>query len=289
MDTHLVDGTYELFRYFFGAPSHRNADGEEVAAVRGVVGTILQLIDDGATHVGVATDHVVSSFRNELYAGYKTDEGMDPAILGQFGLLEDALRALGVVVWPMVEHEADDAMASGARLAASDPRVDRVWICTPDKDLGQCVGGKIVQYDRRKQLLFDAAAVEAKFGVPPSSIPDYLALVGDTADGFPGLPGFGAHTASTLLARYGTIDAIPTDPSQWDVTVRGVAKLAATLVERAEDAALFRRIATVVDDLALFDDVETLRWRGPTDSFAAMADRLDADRLVARAAKLAAR
>ena len=289
MDTHLVDGTYELFRYFFGAPSHRNSAGEEVAAVRGVVGTILQLIDDGATHVGVATDHVVSSFRNELYADYKTDEGMDPAILGQFGLLEDALRALGVVVWPMVDHEADDAMASGARLAAADPRVERVWICTPDKDLGQCVGGKVVQYDRRKQRLFDAAAVEAKFGVPPSSIPDYLALVGDTADGFPGLPGFGARTASTLLASYGTIDAIPADATAWDVTVRGAAKLAATLVERAEDAVLFKRIATVVDDLDLFDDVETLRWNGPTDSFAAMADRLDAERLVARANKLAAR
>ena len=289
MDTHLVDGTYELFRYFFGAPSHHNSAGEEVAAVRGVVGTILQLIDDGATHVGVATDHVVSSFRNELYAGYKTDEGMDPAILGQFGLLEDALRALGVVVWPMVEHEADDAMASGARLAAADPRVRQVWICTPDKDLGQCVGGKIVQYDRRKQLLFDGAAVEAKFGVPPASIPDYLALVGDTADGFPGLPGFGARTAATLLARYGRFDAIPADPTEWDVTVRGATKLAATLAERAEDAALFKRIATVVDDIALFDDVETLRWRGPTDSFPAMADRLDAERLVARAAKLAPR
>ena len=289
MDVHLVDGTYELFRYFYGAPSHVTEVGEEVAAVRGVVGTVLQLIDDGATHIGVATDHVVTSFRNDLYAGYKTGEGMDPIILGQFGLLEEALESVGVVVWPMVDHEADDAMASAARSAATDDRVERVWICTPDKDLGQCVGGKIVQYDRRKEKLFDTAAVEEKFGVPPASIPDYLALVGDSADGFPGLPGFGARTAATLLARYGTIDAIPEDAADWDVTVRGATKLVATLQERAEDAVLFRRIATVVDDLELFGDVEELRWTGPTAGFTAMAERLDATRLVARAAKLTTR
>lgn len=289
MDVHLIDGTYELFRYFYGAPSHVTDRGEEVAAVRGVAGTILQLIDDGATHIGVATDHVVESFRNDLYDGYKSGEGMDPVILGQFGLLEEMLRALGVTVWPMIEHEADDALASAAHLAASDGRVDRVWICTPDKDLGQCVGGKIVQYDRRKQKLFDSDAVEAKFGVPPESIPDYLGLVGDSADGFPGLAGFGARTASTLLAEYRTIDAIPTDPATWSVKVRGAAKLADTLASHAEDAALFKHIATVVSDLELFDSVDELRWQGPTDDFAAMADRLDATRLVARADKLAAR
>ncbi len=285
MDVHLIDGTYELFRYFYGAPSHMNATGEEVAAVRGVVGTVLQVIEDGATHIGVATDAVVSSFRNDLYAGYKTDEGMDPIILGQFGLLDDALAALGVAVWPMIEHEADDALASAARAAAADPRVERVLICTPDKDLGQCVGGKIVQVDRRKGLTFDADAVTAKFGVPPHSIPDYLALVGDTADGFPGIPGFGAKTAATLLARYGSIDAIPDDPETWDVKVRAAAKLAATLRDQRADAELFRRIATVVSDLTLFDDVDELRWTGPRDEFAVMADRLDAPRLVTRATR----
>lgn len=283
MDVHLIDGTYELFRYFYGAPSHLTDAGEEVAAVRGVAGSMLGLVIDGATHVGVATDHVVRSFRNDLYDGYKTGDDVDPAILGQFGLLEEALRAAGFVVWPMVEHEADDGMASAARLAAADDRVKRVWICTPDKDLGQSVGGKVVQYDRRKSLLFDAAAVEEKFGVPPAAIPDYLALVGDSADGFPGLPGFGAKTTAVLLARYGSIAAIPPDAADWDVPVRGAAKLAATLVERADDAALFRRIATVVDDVRLFDDVATLQWTGPTESFPAMADRLDAQRLVTQA------
>lgn len=285
MDVHLIDGTYELFRYFYGAPSHVNGDGDEIAAVRGVVGSLLSLIADGATHVGVATDHVVRSFRNDLYPGYKTDEGMDPAILGQFGLLEDALEAAGFVVWPMTDHEADDGMASAARLAAADERVTKVWICTPDKDLGQCVGGKIGQYDRRKDVRFDADAVTAKFGVSPRAIPDYLALVGDSADGFPGLPGFGAKTAATLLTRYGSIAAIPADPADWDVTVRGAAKLAATLVDQADEAALFRRIATVVDDLPLFDDVASLRWVGPTEAFPAMVERLDAPRLVTQAAR----
>ena len=289
MDVHLIDGTYELFRYFYGAPSHVTDAGQEVAAVRGVVGSLLTLVDEGATHVGVATDHVVTSFRNDLYEGYKTDEGMDPAIMSQFGLLEEALAAAGFVVWPMVEQEADDGLASAARLAAADDRVDRVWICTPDKDLGQCVGGKVVQFDRRKGLRSGPAEVEAKFGVPPAAIPDYLGLVGDTADGFPGLPGFGAKTAAALLSRYGTIDAIPADPAAWDVTVRGAAKLASTLAEHAEDAALFRRIATVVDDLPLFDDVESLRWRGPTDRFAELAERLDATRLVARSHAVAER
>lgn len=283
MDVHLIDGTYELFRYFYGAPSHVTDAGEEVAAVRGVVGSMLGLVIDGATHIGIATDHVVRSFRNDLYAGYKTGEDMDPAILGQFGLLEETLGAAGFVVWPMVEHEADDAMASAARLAAADDRVGRVWICTPDKDLGQCVAGKVLQYDRRKSVRFDAAAVEEKFGVPPAAIPDYLALVGDSADGFPGLPGFGAKTAATLLARYGSVAAIPANADDWDVPVRGAAKLAATLVNQADDAALFRRIATVVDDLTLFDDVAALRWTGPTEAFAALADRLDATRLVAQA------
>jgi len=289
MDVHLVDGTYELFRYYFALPSHVTAAGEEVAAARGVVGTVLQLLEGGATHIGVATDHVIESFRNDLYAGYKSSEGVEPAILGQFGLLEEALEALGVVVWPMVDHEADDALASAAASAAADPSVDRVLICTPDKDLGQCVGGKVVQLDRRKDAVSGVDEVRAKFGVPPESIPDYLGLVGDSADGFPGLPGWGAKSAAAVLARYGHLEAIPADVADWDIALRGAGKLAATLAEHLDDAVLFRYIATTVADLPVLDDVAALRWTGPAPSFPARCERLDAVNLVDRAARAAAR
>ena len=240
MKVHLVDGTYELFRHFFGAPPHRNEAGQEVAAVRGVLGSVLQLLEEGATHVGVATDHVIESFRNDMWAGYKTGDGVDPDLKSQFWPLEDALAALGVFVWPMVELEADDALASAAAVAGDDARVDQVVICTPDKDLGQCVRERhVVQLDRRKNLLIDESGVVAKFGIPPASIPDYLALVGDSADGFPGLSGWGAKSAATLLARWGHIEDIPPGAGDWDVTVRGAAKLAVTLQNDFDRALLF--------------------------------------------------
>ena len=268
MKVHLVDGTYELFRHFFGAPPHRTAAGHEVAAVRGVVGSVLQLLGEGATHVGVATDHVIESFRNDLWPGYKTGEGVDPELWSQAWPLETALTALGVLVWPMVELEADDALASGAAVAASDPEVEQVIICTPDKDLGQCVRGtRVVQLDRRKDVLIDEDGVTAKFGVGPASIPDYLALVGDSADGFPGLAGWGAKSAATVLARWHHLEDIPADPGRWDVTVRGAAKLAVTLQEGRDDARLFKDLATLRVDPALLGGVDDLRWRGPTPDF----------------------
>src|SRR6478672_12654807 len=283
MQVHLVDGTYELFRYFFALPSHVTDDGREVAATRGVVGSVLQILEGGATHVGVATDHVIESFRNDLFRGYKTGAGVDPTLLGQFTLVEDVLTAAGVVVWPMVEFEADDALGAAAVVAAADKRVERVWICTPDKDLGQCVGGKVVQLDRRHNVTSDAAAVEAKFGVPPGSIPDYLALVGDTADGFPGLPGWGAKSAAAVLARYGRLEDIPAIDLNWEVDVRGARKLAATLRANFDDALLFRRIATLARDAPVSSTVEDLRWTGPTERFAELCDWLDAPRLAERA------
>jgi 5'-3' exonuclease len=289
MKVHLVDGTYELFRHFYGAPPHRNEAGEEVAAVRGVLGSVLQLLAEGATHVGVATDHVIESFRNELWPGYKTGEGVDPDLWSQAGPLEDALRALGVSVWAMVELEADDALASAAAVAADDPAVDQVIICTPDKDLGQCVSGRrVVQLDRRKDLLIDEDGVVAKFGVGPGSIPDYLALVGDSADGFPGLAGWGAKSAATLLSRWTTLEDIPADPADWDVTVRGAAKLAATLRDDMTHARLFKDLATLRVDRSLLGKAEDLRWTGPTPDFSATCARLDADAMVRRAEKVAA-
>jgi 5'-3' exonuclease len=288
MDVHLVDGTYEIFRYHFAMPSHVTSDGREVAATRGVVGSMLSLLEDGATHVGIATDHVIESFRNDLWAGYKSSAGMPPELLGQFGLLEDVLWAAGFTVFPMVEYEADDAMGAAAAVAAADPRVDRVWICTPDKDLGQCVvGDRVVQLDRRKGAMIDAAGVEARFGVPPASIPDYLALVGDSADGFPGLPGWGAKSASGVLAAFGHLEDIPTAATDWGVSVRGAAKLAATLRADFELALLFRRIATIERDAPTITDVEQLRWTGPTDELVALAASLDAPNLAARAERLA--
>jgi 5'-3' exonuclease len=288
MKVHLVDGTYELFRHFFGAPPHRNAAGQEVAAARGVVSSVLQMLGEGATHVGVATDHVIESFRNDLWPGYKTGAGIDPDLWSQAWPLEEALAALGVVVWAMVDDEADDALASAAAVADDDAGVEQVLICTPDKDLGQCVRGtRVVQLDRRKDQLIDEEGVIAKFGVPPGSIPDYLALVGDSADGFPGLPGWGAKSAATVLARWGHVEDIPANPADWEVTVRGAAKLSAALVDGFADALLFKRLATLRVEPSLLADVDQLRWTGPTDAFADVAAVLDAPSLVKRAEALA--
>ncbi len=289
IQVHLIDGTYELFRHFFGVPSHVNQQGREVAAVRGVLSSVLSLLADGATHVGVATDHVIESFRNDMWPGYKTGAGVDPVLLGQFGLLEEALFAMGVVVWPMVTLEADDAMASAAAVAAADPDVERVVICTPDKDLGQCVvGTRVVQMDRRKGVVTDEAGVRAKFGVGPASIPDYLALVGDSADGFPGLPGWGAKTTAAVLARYEHLEAIPDAPGQWDVPIRGVAGLAVTLAAQRDLALLFRDLATLRTSPPVLDQVEELRWTGPRREFTELCDRvLDSSSLAGRAGGLA--
>jgi 5'-3' exonuclease len=287
MDVHLVDGTYELFRYHF-APNNRDA---ERGATVGVVSTLLQMVADGATHIGVATDHIIESFRNDLWPGYKSSAGMPRELLAQFPVVELAMEAAGFVVWPQVTHEADDGMAAGAVMAAADDRVERVVICTPDKDLGQCVGGKVVQLDRRKGVYFDAAGVQERLGVPPASIPDLLALVGDTADGFPGLPGWGAKSAAAVLRRWGHLEDIPADPITWDAGVRGAAKLNAVLRSDFELALLFRRIATVETDAPVSATVDELRWTGPPDedAFAAVADRLGAPNLATRARSLAAR
>ncbi|MHB8465195.1 MAG: 5'-3' exonuclease [Acidimicrobiales bacterium] len=289
MKVHLVDGTYELFRHFYGMPEEVRGTSR-LGGVRGVVDSLLYMLEEGATHVGVATDHVIESFRNQLWPGYKSSEGMDPAILAQFGPLELALRAFGVAVWAMTEVEADDALASAAAVAADDPAVEQVLICTPDKDLAQCVRGtRVVQYDRRKRVLFDEAGVIEKFGVPPESIPDWLALVGDSSDGFPGLPGWGAKTAAAVLAAHGHIASIPEHPGQWLASVRGAAKLASVLVDGKEAAELFLDLATLRIDRSLLDGVDSLTWRGPTEDFAAVADELGAPGLVARAQSLAKR
>jgi 5'-3' exonuclease len=288
MRVHLVDGTYELFRYHFALPSHLTADGQEVAATRGVAGSMLQMLEEGATHVGIATDHVIPSFRNELYEPYKSGEGIEEELISQFPLVEELLVALGFVVFPMIEFEADDALGAAAMIAAADRRVDEVLICTPDKDLGQCVGGKVVQLDRRKGVRYDPDGVREKFGVSPQSIPDYLALVGDTADGFPGLPGWGAKSAATVLARYGRLEDIPLDSHDWDVDVRSASKLALTLKHQFDDALLFRVIATIQTDAPTMDSVDELQWSGPTPDLAEVAERLDAHRLIERAERLAA-
>jgi 5'-3' exonuclease len=288
VQVHLVDGTYELFRqYLAPRPGHRDANGIEVGATRAVVGSVLGMLESGATHVGVASDHIVESFRNDLWDGYKTGEGLDPDLFGQFEIMEDALRALGVAVWAMVELEADDALASAAKVAAKDRRVKQVIICTPDKDLGQCVGGKVVQLDRRKETLLDAEGVKDKFGVPPESIPDWLALVGDNADGFPGLPGFGAKSAAAVLTRYRHIEKIPDDGRLWDVPgLRGADRLAATLAAGREVAALFKVLATLRTD-ADVGTVDDWEWTGPTKEFRAWSERFDQPRLLQRAEKLA--
>ena len=275
MNVHLIDGTYELFRHYHALPSAKDAQGMEVAAVRGVVTSILNMVNEGATHLGVATDHVIESFRNDLWPGYKTGEGIDPDLLAQFPLLEEALIALGVAVWPMVDFEADDALAAAASKAADDPRVERVIICTPDKDLAQCVRGtRIVQFDRRKRIMRDEAGVVAKFGVKPESIPDYLALVGDAADGFPGLPGWGARSAAAVLARFIHFETIPPDWREWHVNVASPARLAMTLEKERDRAFLFRDLATLRTDIDLFQSVDDLNWQGPAAAFKAMAARL---------------
>jgi 5'-3' exonuclease len=279
MEVHLIDGTYELFRHYYAVPSALDANGIEVGAVRGVVGSVLGLINRGATHVAVATDHVIESFRNELWPAYKTGEGIDPALLAQFPLLEDALDALGVVVWPMVEFEADDALAAAAARAAEDPAVDRVIICTPDKDLAQCVRGtRVVQLNRRTNAIMDEAGVVKKFGVSPASIPDYLALVGDSADGYPGLPGWGAKSSAAVLARFRKLEAIPPDWRDWRVNAKNAASLALTLERERDRAWLFRDLATLRTEITLFDSVEDLRWKKATDRFAMFAARLDSAR-----------
>lgn len=289
-DVHLVDGTYELFRYHFAVPSHVTAEGVEVAAARGVLGSMLGLVADGATHVGVATDRVIESFRNDLFAGYKTGESTPPELFAQFPLLEAALEAAGFVVFGMVEHEADDALGAAAVQAAADPRVGRVLVCTPDKDLAQVVddGAGIVQVDRRREAVYDRAAVVAKFGVEPASIPDWLALVGDTADGIPGLPGWGAKSSAAVLARYGHLEDIPDDPDDWDVAVRGAAKLGAALAGARDDALLYRHLATLDLTAPVMADVEDLRWTGPADHLEALCAHLDAPRAAERARRLAA-
>jgi 5'-3' exonuclease len=249
LEVYLIDGTYELFRHYYALPSARDKDGREIAAVRGVLASVLGMIKGGATHIAVATDHVIESFRNELWPGYKTGEGIDADLLAQFPLLEETLSAAGVVVWPMVEFEADDALAAAALAAARDARVERVIICTPDKDLAQCVRGtRVVQLDRRTRVTRDEAGVIQKFGVAPSSIPDYLALVGDAADGYPGLPGWGAKSTAAVLAKFGHIESIPTDWREWHVNAANASTLAATLSRERDQALLFRTLATLRTD-----------------------------------------
>lgn len=283
LEVHLVDGTYELFRHYYALPPARDQDGREVAAVRGVLASVLGMVSNGATHVAVATDHVIESFRNELWPGYKTGDGIDSDLLSQFPLLEEVLASAGFVVWPMVEFEADDALAAGAVASAGDERVERVIVCTPDKDLAQCVRGtRIVQLDRRARVTRDEAGVIQKFGVPPESIPDYLALVGDASDGFPGLPGWGPKSSAAVLAKFGHLEAIPQDWREWRVNATNAGSLAATLSRERDHAMLFRTLATLRTDIALFDNVDQLRWNGPTPGFEALAARLDAAGKTAR-------
>jgi len=276
LNVHLVDGTYELFRHYHALPSARDRDGMDVAAVRGVLRSILGMINAGATHIAVATDHVIESFRNRLWADYKTSAGIEPSLLAQFSLLEDTLSAAGVVVWPMVEFEADDALAAGAMAAARDKQVEQVIICTPDKDLAQCVRGKrIVQLNRRTRATRDEAGVIEKFGVHPASVPDYLALVGDAADGYPGLPGWGSKSAAAVLSKFGHLESVPANWRDWQADVANPVTLANTLSSRHALALLFRKLATLQTDMELFDSVDSLRWKGPTASFQEFGARLD--------------
>ena len=284
---HLIDGTYELFRHFYGQRDEKTRTG--TAAVRGVLSTVLQQIQDGGSHIAVATDHVIESFRNRMWTGYKTSAGMDPELLAVFPLLEDALMAMGVATFAMTELEADDALATVAAIAAEDPSVEQVVIWTPDKDLGQCVreDERVIQVDRRAGKVINADGVREKFGVDPASIPDFLALVGDSADGFPGLPGFGAKSAAALLKHYKHIEAIPDAVGQWEVTLRGGGTLAATLAEHRELVGLFKELATLRIDRTLLDDVKELEWYGPTPELASVATQFDGVNIVARAHTLA--
>src|SRR3984893_4413677 len=284
MDVHLIDGTYELFRHFFALPSAVDVNGQEIGAVRGVLTSVLSMIERGATHIGVATDHVVESVRNDLYPLYKTSEGVPSELLSQFPILEAALEAMGVVVWPMVEYEADDALASAAIKAANYNRVKQVLICTPDKDLAQCVAGtRVVQLDRRRDILRDEAGVVAKFGVKPQSIPDYLAVVGDNADGFPGLTGWGAKAAALTLSQYPHLEDIPKDWRKWDPSIRKARLLSESLFNAWSDALLFRNLATLRLDAPVFHTVEDLRWKGPLPNFEDHCQRMKSADLVRRA------
>jgi len=283
---HLLDGTYELFRHFYAMPRQQDRTGHEVAAIIGVLGSVLGMLESDTTHLGVATDHVIESFRNELWAGYKTSAGIEPDLMAQFHPLEGALRTLGVVVWAMEEFEADDALAAAARVAADSKAVEQVIICTPDKDLSQCVRGqRVVQLDRRKRELRDEKGVVARFGVGPASIPDYLALVGDSADGFPGIPGWGEKASGTVLGRYAHLEKIPASHTQWEVAVRGAARLAAALQEQLELAILFRKLATLRTDVPV-GTVDDLRWRGPTPEFERVAQQLGMPGLWDRARRI---
>jgi 5'-3' exonuclease len=285
MDVYLIDGTYELFRYFFAVPSAKDVSGQEVGAVRGVLASVLSMIEHGATHLGVATDHVVESFRNDLYPGYKTSEGVDLELLSQFPILEETLAAMGVVVWPMVEFEADDALASAAAKAAQDDSVGQVFICTPDKDLGQSVVGKrVVQLDRRRDIVRDEAGVREKFGVQPQSIPDYLAVVGDSADGFPGVSGWGQKAAAQVLSQYPHLEDIPKDWREWHPSIRKARGLSESLFSAWDDALLFRTLATLRLDVPVFDTVDDLRWKGPRPNFEEQCRRMKSPDLLRRAA-----
>ena len=284
MNVHLIDGTYELFRHFFGVPPAADVSGQEIGAVRGVLASVLSMIERGATHIGVATDHVVESFRNKLYPGYKTSEGVAPELLSQFPILEEALEAMGVMVWAMVYFEADDALASAAGKAAQDHHVRQVLICTPDKDLSQCVvGSRVVQLDRRRDVLRDEAGVVARFGVMPQSIPDFLAVVGDSADGFPGVPGWGLKAAALTLSQYPHLEDIPKDWRDWHLSIRRARLLSESLRNSWNDALLFRTLATLRLDVPVFDTVEDLRWKGPRPNFEEYCHRMKSPDLLRRA------
>ncbi len=284
MDVHLIDGTYELFRHFYAVPAALDGNGREIGAVRGVLRSVLSMIERGATHLGVATDHVVESFRNELYAGYKTSEGVPETLLSQFPILEEALDAMGVMVWPMVYYEADDALASAAAKAARDDRVRQVILCTPDKDLGQSVvGTRVVQLDRRRDLLRDEAGVVAKFGVQPQSIPDYLGVLGDSADGFPGVPGWGEKAAAATLSRYLHLESIPKDWQDWHPSIGNARRLSTSLFNCWDDALLFRTLATLRLDAPVFDSVDDLRWKGPHPDFGELCGAMGSPDLFRRA------
>jgi 5'-3' exonuclease len=283
MDVYLIDGTYELFRHYFAVPLSKDANGQEIGAVRGVLTSVLSMLERGVTHLGVATDHIVESFRNDLYAGYKTSEGVDPALLSQFSILEGALTTMGVLVWPMVEFEADDALASAAHKAAEGDRVKQLFICTPDKDLSQSVvGTRVVQLDRRLNVTRDEAGVVAKFGVGPHSIPDYLAVVGDSADGFPGVRGWGAKGAALVLSQYPHLEDIPKDWREWHPSIKKARVLSEALFGAWDQALLFRKLATLRLDVPVFDSLDDLRWKGPWPEFEECCRRIKAPDLFRR-------
>ena len=276
MDVYLIDGTYELFRHFYAIPSYRNREGEEVAATRGVLASVATMLESGVTHLGVATDHVIESFRNDMWPGYKTSEGVDPNLLSQFPMLEESLGSMGVVVWPMVELEADDALAGAAKSLSASSSVDKIYICSPDKDLAQCVrDDRVVQFDRRKNTVRNAAGVRERFGVPPESIPDYLALIGDTADGYPGLDGWGEKSAGKVLGTYGHLEDVPRAASAWKIQVRNMDRLAETLGKDFKIALLFRDLATLRTKKPALRSPDGIRWDGPAKDFATTCERLE--------------